>query len=1256
MKTFAFIQLFSSVLLAGMALPTASHGGVITAGELVVDLRAMDLTAGATTWTNKDTGGATVGNFVAKGGGSLGIAGIGGINRSLFVNTDVNKAVVSALNAPSELLGNNTRSVEVWVYPVSSSATSAAVGWGTSGNSLQSSFNYNTGGNGMFSVWNLDTGWNGTLGTGNWIHLAYTFDGTTLKGYTNGVLNKSIAFGPMATASAKLGVGAARAASADGFKGYIADVRVHTGVLSGAEVSNNYNQGIQSTLPAISGLTNQTIHVGGTLVLAPAISGFPDPALRWSENGIALPNMTNASLTLASIQAGQSGHVYSLIASNAAGKVTNGMTLTVVDQPVITGLSPEAVYVGSDVTFAATVTGLPTPTLKWLRGGSIVANGATGNGSTISGATTSTLFISNAQSADSTAYSLVASNSAGVVTNTISLTVSATDVAPGIVNLNNQTVVQGSNATFTADITGLPFPALQWQLSGTNLPNATNASLVVSNVQYAQNGSVYSMVASNSVGAATDSATLFVLVPASISQPPTNTAVLAGTPATFGVVASGVPVVTYRWSRNGSLIANATNASYTLANPQGADNGAAFAVTVSNSVGVATSGVVTLTVLSPMTGSFLPTNGAVNLSHDQQLRIVFSGGTPKLTYTGKKLHVRDVANNALFATIDTSLFQTFATDSATVSNAFVRSVQGQNFYYMPIAIYGNEAWLTLNPTNRFAYGKTYYVTCDTGLFVDAAGASFPGVTGTNTWRFSTKASGPATATASSGPTNITVALDGAGDFATLQGASDWIPQNNVLKRTINILPGTYRDFACFYQNRSNVVVLGTGASRADVEINYPNAAFASGSSCGLLRVETTDMYFRNFTLDNEVYLANSLNNYGPWAGRLNTLVTTKARVIFDNVIVKGGQDTYYANGGIAYFNRCEIWGSTDFIYGQALAVFDRCNIVEIKDTGGPINAPSTVSAAPFGLVFLDCQFPRALIANGYPYNVNASSTTFMRPWGQDGHTAIINCTLGSQMTTIGWGEWGGREATCRAREYGTMLSGGGSVTPAQRQSAGAYWLNTHDPDYAPGSGDAPTDADIASPTGTGNRLPVTVNPADYTLNAIFGHAYYGLGGWRPTLIPTIMAHPTNKVASAGSSATFSVAAVGMPDPTYQWRKDGTNIAGATNATFSIPSAKLADNGVYHVMVSNSAGSIASSNAILTVPAVSVPLTASVLNGDLQLSWPPEQTGFRLMAQTNAPGVGLTTNWQPVANSAATNHMIIPLDIAHGSAFFQLVHP
>jgi glucose/arabinose dehydrogenase len=66
------------------------------------------------------------------------------------------------------------------------------------------------------------------------------------------------------------------------------------------------------------------------------------------------------------------------------------------------------------------------------------------------------------------------------------------------------------------------------------------------------------------------------------------------------------------------------------------------------------------------------------------------------------------------------------------------------------------------------------------------------------------------------------------------------------------------------------------------------------------------------------------------------------------------------------------------------------------------------------------------------------------------------------------------------------------------------------------------------------------------------------------------------------------------------------------------------------------------------------LTVHVSGNLLDISWPA--SGGRLQTQTNAPGLGLGTNWVDVAGSAATNHVVIPIDPANGSAFYRLAVP
>jgi hypothetical protein len=64
--------------------------------------------------------------------------------------------------------------------------------------------------------------------------------------------------------------------------------------------------------------------------------------------------------------------------------------------------------------------------------------------------------------------------------------------------------------------------------------------------------------------------------------------------------------------------------------------------------------------------------------------------------------------------------------------------------------------------------------------------------------------------------------------------------------------------------------------------------------------------------------------------------------------------------------------------------------------------------------------------------------------------------------------------------------------------------------------------------------------------------------------------------------------------------------------------------------------------------------AQVLGNQLDLFWPV--AGVRLQAQVNSPGVGITTNWHDVPGSTLTNHVVVSLDPANGSAFFRLASP
>lgn len=101
----------------------------------------------------------------------------------------------------------------------------------------------------------------------------------------------------------------------------------------------------------------------------------------------------------------------------------------------------------------------------------------------------------------------------------------------------------------------------------------------------------------------------------------------------------------------------------------------------------------------------------------------------------------------------------------------------------------------------------------------------------------------------------------------------------------------------------------------------------------------------------------------------------------------------------------------------------------------------------------------------------------------------------------------------------------------------------------------------------------------FALGASFGTVYRS---GTPTVAgPVITAQPQSRSAVAGGSVTFAVAASGSGN-TYQWRKDGVNIAGATAATLTLTNLTDANVGSYSVVIANSDGTVTSNIATLTL--------------------------------------------------------------------------
>jgi hypothetical protein len=95
------------------------------------------------------------------------------------------------------------------------------------------------------------------------------------------------------------------------------------------------------------------------------------------------------------------------------------------------------------------------------------------------------------------------------------------------------------------------------------------------------------------------------------------------------------------------------------------------------------------------------------------------------------------------------------------------------------------------------------------------------------------------------------------------------------------------------------------------------------------------------------------------------------------------------------------------------------------------------------------------------------------------------------------------------------------------------------------------------------------------------------GNMTVVLAPNITTQPQDVLTSEGGAVNLSVAANGQAPFTYQWQLNSNNIAGATSATYSIPSGAVANSGDYRVVITNPSGTATSRNATVLVSASAI---------------------------------------------------------------------
>jgi pectinesterase len=259
-------------------------------------------------------------------------------------------------------------------------------------------------------------------------------------------------------------------------------------------------------------------------------------------------------------------------------------------------------------------------------------------------------------------------------------------------------------------------------------------------------------------------------------------------------------------------------------------------------------------------------------------------------------------------------------------------------------------------------------------------------------------------------TEMTVALDGSGDFTSIQEAIDATKCYPYERITIHVKDGVYREKVEVYA--WNTLVSLVGESRDGTVITFDdyfdkvdkgrNSTFHTYT----LRVRGNDFHAENLTI---------INSSGP-VGQAVALHVEADRAAFVNVAIKGFQDTLYVagEGFRSYFRDCYVEGTTDFIFGGGTALFENC---EIRSLGNSyITAASTPKNQEFGLVFRNCRLTAG---------PDVDRVYLGRPWREYARTVFLDCAMGDHITAEGWHNWdrAANEATAFYAEYRSIGPG-----------------------------------------------------------------------------------------------------------------------------------------------------------------------------------------------------------------------------------------
>ena len=924
---------------------------------------------------------------------------------------------------------------------------------------------------------------------------------------------------------------------------------------------------------------------------------------RWKFNGFDIPGATNAALELRQVTQANSGD-YTVTVGNFAGSVVSAPLKLIVNVPVSVTSAPQslALAAGGAAAFRVTASGTEPLLYQWRFKGNVLA-----------AATNAALFLNNVTLANEGTYSVEIRNAVSSATNAATLTV--LEPARIIQQPQVQTVSAGGTVTLSVVAGGTGPLSYQWQFIGVTIPGATSSTFPIINVQPSAAGD-YTVVVSNRVQSAISAAArLTVNVPAAILSPPQSQAVLTGNTATFGVTAGGTGPFQYQWRFNGADIAGATGPTLVLPNVQPAQAGN-YQVAVSNAAGTASSAEAVLTVIVPPAITQQPQAQTVAAGTDVTLTVAASGTVP-------------LRHQWRFNGVDLA----GATGAALLLPAVTTRKAGDY-----AVLVSNEAGSQLSATAALAVSVPVTITqppLSQTVVVGSAVNFAVAASGTTPlryqWRFNGTNDLPGATNASLVLTNVQVAQ--AGRYQVEVGNAVGAVSSADAVLAVTVPP------AITQQPQSQTVSAG-----ADVTLTVAASGTAPlGYQWRLAGVElpgATDatLLLRNVTAadagDYTVLASNAAGVILSAAATVGVNVSVGvARQPESQTVVVGSTASFaVVANGTAPLRYQWRFNTTNDLSGATNAALVLTNVQPAQAGRYSVAVSNPAGSAGSAEAVLAVQVPPAISQQPQSQTIAGGSDATLSV------VATGTAPLGYQWRFNGVDLAGATNATLVLRNVTAGQAGSYTVLISNEAGVAQSASATVGVNVSPSIAQHPQDrtalagADAAFSVvvgGTGplvfawrfngtnilagatsstlvftNVQPIQAGRYSVEVSNSAGAVRSAEAALTVHVPPQITLEPLSQTVLTGSNVTFTVAATGTAPLRYQWRYNGVEMAGATNATLLLTNVPVGRAGRYLVVVSNVAGAVSSQEAglIVTSAANLRIISATVLiNGFFSLS-------------------------------------------------------